>query len=61
MGTGNCLITNIFQNILFCVKQNNVGKQTVDGSHWLPLNEKNTMEVNGYRQMFAYQHSSEFV
>ncbi len=36
MGTGNCLITNILQNIFFCVKQNNVGKQTVDGSHLLP-------------------------
>lgn len=34
----------------------NVGNQTVDGSQeW---KKKNTMEVNGYRQLFCYQHAS---
>ncbi len=31
-----------------------VGNHTVDGSHW-----PNTVEDNGYRQLFGYQHSSE--
>jgi len=31
----------------------NVGNQTVDGRK-----KKNTMEVNGFRQLFDYQHSS---
>ncbi len=41
----------------------NVGNQTVAGSHWIPLYEKNnTMGVlwekyNGYQQLFGYQHS----
>ncbi len=37
----------------------NVCKQTVDRRHWLG-SEKNYMEVNGYRQLYGYTHSSEY-
>ncbi len=31
-----------------------VGNQTIGGNHCLPYIEENTMEVNGYRQLFGY-------
>ncbi len=39
----------------------NVDNQRVDGSHWLPLYGKNTMEVNGYRQLSGYTQSSIYI
>ncbi len=40
----------------------NVGNQTID-SYWLPMYVifSQTMEVNGYRQLFGYQHSSKYL
>ncbi len=34
----------------------NNGKQTVDGSHWLPWYGKHTMEDNGDLKLFGYTH-----
>ncbi len=50
MATDNFLVTNILQNIFFWV---NV-------SHWLP-HFFHIMEVNGYRQLFGYPHSSKYL
>ncbi len=38
----------------------NVGNQTVDGSRHT-MEKKYTMEVNVYRQLFGYQHSTKYI
>ncbi len=38
----------------------NVSNQSVDGSHSLQQYFFHTMEVNGYQQLFGFQHSSKY-
>ncbi len=43
-----------FFNSFFFLILKNVVNQTAAGLHWIPLKKKkNTMEVNGYRQLFG--------
>jgi len=39
----------------------NVGKQTVDGPHWLPYFCPKTSKVSGVHQLFSYWHSSKYL
>ncbi len=52
---------NLYEFLLLSTKKEdtlkNVGNQTADGSHWLPY----VKNVNGYRQLFGYQHSSKYL
>ncbi len=38
-----------------------MSNQMVDSNQWFPLYGTNTMEVNGYHQLFDNQHSSKYV